>query len=155
MNPLWTGIHRLPWCTMIGVISGHRSWSGTSRKNATLYGYLPCNSGTRLRWKQKQLAEKSTFSSSQLVQWPFVKKMYFVAILDSGPQCYECTDPENFEECAVGRCLFNYGKCYYSAKQQDPFIYKKYGCIQPQYCDQIVDGNEIHCCEGSLCNKGL
>ena len=80
--------------------------------------------------------------------------MYFVAILDSGPQCYEWTDPVNFKECAVGQCLFNNGKCYYSGKRQDPFIYTKYGCIQPQHCDQIVDGYVIHCCEGRLCNKG-
>ena len=81
--------------------------------------------------------------------------MYFVAILDSGPLCYECTDPVTFEECAVGRCIFNDGKCYFSGEQQDPFIYNKYGCIQPQYCNKIAeDGNVIHCCEGSLCNKG-
>ena len=80
--------------------------------------------------------------------------MYFVAILDSGPPCYECTDPVNFKECAVRRCIFNNEKCYYSGEQQDSFAYNKYGCIQPQYCDQIVDGNVIHCCDGSLCNKG-
>ena len=81
--------------------------------------------------------------------------MHFVAILDSGPRCFECTDPVKFEECAVGRCIFNDGKCFYSGKQQDPFIYNKYGCIQPQYCNKIAeDGNVIHCCEGSLCNKG-
>ncbi|KAM7430317.1 hypothetical protein ABFA07_018944 [Porites harrisoni] len=73
---------------------------------------------------------------------------------NSGPQCYECTDPVNFEECAVGRCIFNDGKCYYSGDQQDPFHYNKYGCIQPQYCNKKAeDGNERHCCEGSLCNK--
>ena len=38
--------------------------------------------------------------------------MYFVAILDSGPRCYECTDPVKFEECAIGRYKFNNGKCY-------------------------------------------
>ena len=80
--------------------------------------------------------------------------MYFVAFLGSGPLCYECKDPVKFEECAVGRCIFNDGKCYYSGEQQDPFIYEKYGCIQRQHCDQIVDGNVVHCCEGSLCNKG-
>ena len=80
--------------------------------------------------------------------------MYFVAILGSGPLCYECTDPKNYEECAVSRCIFEYGKCY-SRNQQDSFIYNKYGCIQPQYCNKTAgDGNVIHCCEGSLCNKG-
>ena len=154
MNPLWTRIHRLLWCTMIRVISGHRSWSGISRRNATLCGYLPRNSCTRLRQKKKKLAEKSTFSSSQLDSDPF-KKMYFVAILDSGPLCYECIDPVTFEECAEGQCIFNDGKCYYSGKQQDPIIYNKYGCVQPQYCNKIAEnGNVIHCCEGSLCNKG-
>ena len=104
--------------------------------------------------KKKKLAEKSTFSSSQLDSDPF-KKMYFVAILDSGPLCYECIDPVTFEECAEGQCIFNDGKCYYSGKQQDPYIYNKYGCIQPRYCNKTVkDGNVIHCCEGSLCNKG-
>ena len=73
--------------------------------------------------------------------------MYFVAILDTGPRCYECKDPVTFEECAVDGCIFSDGKCYYSGEQ--------YGCIQPQYCNNIAeDGNVIHCCEGSLCNKG-
>ena len=81
--------------------------------------------------------------------------MYFVAILDSGPWCYECADHVKFEECAVGRCIVNNGKCYYSGKQQDSIMYNKYGCIQPQYCNKMAeDGNVIQCCEGSLCNKG-
>ena len=153
MNPLWTRIHRLLWCNMIGVISGHRSWSGTSRRNGTLCGYFPRNSCTRLRQK-KTTRRKIHFFFISVIQWPFIK-MYFVAILDSDPWCYECTDPVKFEECAVNPCIVNNGKCYYSGKQQDSIMYNKYGCIQPQYCNKRAeDGNVIQCCEGSLCNKG-
>ena len=36
------------------LISGHRSWSGTSRKNTALCGYIPRNSCTRLRRKKNR-----------------------------------------------------------------------------------------------------
>ena len=80
--------------------------------------------------------------------------MYFVAILDSGPRCYECTDPVKFEECAIGRCIFNSGKCYYSGKQQDPFVYNKHGCIQPQYCNKIAEDGVYNLVPRSPTAKG-
>ena len=75
MNPLWTTIHRLLWCTMIGVISGHRSWSGTSRKNATLCGYIPPNFCTRLR-RKKKTRRKIHFFFISVRQWPFLKNVF-------------------------------------------------------------------------------